>query len=40
LANRFAEALPISAQIKLQLLSEQDPLIRMKEVSRLLQELE
>ena len=40
LANRFAEALPISALIKLQLLSEQDPLKRMEEVSRLLQELE
>jgi hypothetical protein len=32
--------LPISALIKLQLLSEQDPLKRMEEVSRLLQELE
>jgi Lon protease-like protein len=40
LANRFAEALPISALIKLQLLSEQDPFKRMEEVSRLLQELE
>ena len=40
LANRFAEALPITAEPKLKLLSEPDPLKRMQEVSRLLQELE
>jgi Lon protease-like protein len=40
LANRFAEALPVSPQLKLQLLNEQDPLKRMEEVSRILQELE
>ena len=40
LANRFAEALPITSEPKLKLLSEPDPLKRMEEVSRLLQELE
>ena len=39
LANRFAEALPITSEPKLKLLSEPDPLKRMQEVSRLLQEL-
>jgi Lon protease-like protein len=32
LANRYAEALPISAEIKLQLLSELDPLQRLESV--------
>ena len=40
LANRYAEALPISAEIKLKLLCEQEPLKRMEEVTRFLQELE
>jgi hypothetical protein len=40
LANRFAEALPITSEPKLNLLSEPDPLKRMQEVCRLLQELE
>ena len=40
LANRYAEALPISAEPKLKLLSESVPLKRMHEVARLLQELE
>jgi Lon protease-like protein len=40
LANRFAEALPITSEPKLKLLIEPDPLKRMEEVSRLLQELE
>jgi Lon protease-like protein len=37
-ANRYAEALPISALQKLQLLGELDPLKRMEEVTRLMQE--
>jgi hypothetical protein len=40
LANRYAEALPISAELKLKLLCEQEPLKRMEEVTRFLQELE
>ena len=40
LANRYAEALPISAELKLKLLSEQDPLKRMEEVTRFMKELE
>ena len=37
LANRYAEALPISAELKLKLLGELDPLKRLEEVTRLLQ---
>jgi Lon protease-like protein len=40
LANRYAEALPISAEIKLKLLCEKEPLKRMEEVTRFLQELD
>jgi Lon protease-like protein len=36
LANRYAEAMPISAQLKQQLLSESDPLKRLESVTRLL----
>ena len=35
LANRYAEALPIEAEIKLQLLGELDPLKRLEEIARL-----
>jgi uncharacterized protein len=35
LANRYAEALPVSAEVKLQLLSESDPLKRLEQVIRL-----
>lgn len=38
LANRYAEALPISVDEKLQLLSESDPLRRLKSVIRLMQD--
>ena len=38
LANRYAEALPLSAELKLQLLSELDPLQRLQSVIRLMQE--
>ncbi len=38
LANRYAEAMPISAQLKLELLSELDPLKRLESVTRLLQD--
>ena len=38
LANRYAEALPISAELKLQLLGELDPLQRLESVGRLVQE--
>ena len=38
LANRYAEAMPISADLKLQLLSEPDPLKRLESVTRLIQE--
>lgn len=34
LANRYAEAMPVSAALKLQLLSELDPLKRLESVSR------
>ena len=37
LANRYAEALPICAELKLKLLGELDPLKRLEEVTRLLQ---
>lgn len=37
LANRFAQALPISPDLKIQLLGETDPLQRLKSVTRLLQ---
>jgi Lon protease-like protein len=37
LANRYAEAMPISAELKLQLLEELDPLVRLNSVSQLLQ---
>ena len=37
LANRYAEALPISTDQKLQLLCELDPLKRLEEVTRLMQ---
>ena len=37
LANRYAEAIPASAEIKLQLLSESDPLKRLESVIRLMQ---
>ena len=37
LANRYAEAMPISAELKLQLLEELDPLVRLDSVSQLLQ---
>jgi hypothetical protein len=37
LANRYAEAMPISAELKLQLLEESDPLVRLNCVSQLLQ---
>jgi Lon protease-like protein len=37
LANRYAEAIPISTELKLQLLSELDPLQRLESVIRLLQ---
>jgi Lon protease-like protein len=36
LANRYAEAMPVSAALKLQLLSELGPLKRLESVSRLL----
>ena len=35
LANRYAEAMPIKAEIKLQLLGELDPLKRLEEIARL-----
>lgn len=38
LANRYAEAMPISAELKLQLLSELDPLQRLESVTRLIPE--
>jgi len=38
LANRYAEALPISVELKLQLLSELDPLKRLEAVVLLMQE--
>ena len=38
LANRYAEAMPISAELKLQLLGELDPLHRLESVTRLIQE--
>ena len=37
LANRYAEALPISAELKLQLLTEPDPLKRLEAVSQLIE---
>ena len=37
LANRYAEAMPISAQLKQQLLGELDPLKRLESVTRLMQ---
>jgi len=39
LANRYAEALPIRADVKIQLLSEADPLQRLESVVRLMQGL-
>jgi Lon protease-like protein len=39
LANRYAEALPISALDKLQLLSELDPLKRLEQVTQFIQDL-
>jgi hypothetical protein len=36
LANRYAEAMPLSAELKLQLMSEVDPLKRLESVTRLL----
>ena len=38
LANRYAEAIPMSTELKLQLLSELDPLERLKSVTRLLRD--
>ena len=38
LANRYAEALPMSAEVKLQLLSELDPLERLKSVIRIMRD--
>jgi Lon protease-like protein len=38
LANRYAEAMPMSTQHKLQLLSELDPLQRLESVTRLIQD--
>lgn len=38
LANRYAEAMPLSAEIKLQLLREPDPLQRLQAVVRILQD--
>ena len=38
LANRYAEALPVSAEVKLQLLSESEPLRRLEQVIRLMQD--
>jgi hypothetical protein len=38
LANRYAEALPIRAELKLELLGELDPLQRLESVGRLVQE--
>ena len=38
LANRYAEAMPIGTELKLQLLNELDPLKRLESVTRLLQE--
>ena len=38
LANRYAEAIPVSAELKLQLLGELDPLQRLESVIRLMQE--
>jgi hypothetical protein len=35
LANRYAEAMPLSAEIRLQLLGELDPLKRLEAVTRL-----
>ena len=37
LANRYAEALPIRAELKLQLLTEPDPLKRLEAVSQLIE---
>lgn len=37
LANRYAEAMPLSAEVKLQLMSETDPLRRLETVARMLQ---
>lgn len=37
LANRYTEAMPLTAEVKLQLLSETDPLRRLEAVDRLLQ---
>ena len=39
LANRYAEALPISAALKLQLLREPDPLQRLEAVVRIMQDV-
>ena len=38
LANRYAEAAPLSAEVKLQLLGESDPLQRLEAVIRFMQE--
>jgi Lon protease-like protein len=38
LANRYTEAMPISAELKLQLLAELDPLQRLEAVTRLMQD--
>ena len=38
LANRYAEALPVSVEVKRQLLSESDPLARFESVIRLMQD--
>ncbi len=38
LANRYAEAMPISVALKLQLLAESDPLKRLETVSRFMQD--
>lgn len=38
LANRYAEAIPVNAELKLQLLSELDPLQRLESVIRFMQE--
>jgi hypothetical protein len=37
LANRYAEAMPLRAEVKLQLMSETDPLRRLETVARMLQ---
>jgi Lon protease-like protein len=38
LANRYTEAMPISAELKLQLLAELDPLQRLETVTGLMQD--